>query len=174
MEKKPKCNIILIGFMGSGKTSVGKRLAKKLSCSFQDTDQLIEEKSGITIKHMFETKGEEYFREYETNLLRELKANLKNTVLSTGGGMPLREQNAELLKQLGHVIYLKVQADTVLKRLEDDLSRPLLQQGDRRMRIEQLLTERAPRYERAAYHIVETDGKSVDEIIDDIIQICIF
>lgn len=174
MEKKPKSNIILIGFMGSGKTSVGISLAKKLSCPFQDTDQLIEKKAGITIKQMFETQGEEYFREYETNLLHELKLSLENTVISTGGGMPLRDQNARLLKDLGHVIYLQVEAETVLKRLASDTSRPLLQSEDRKLRIEQLLSERAPLYKRAADHIIETDGKTVDEIIDNITQMCLF
>lgn len=174
MEKKPKSNIILIGFMGSGKTSVGESLAKKLSCPFQDTDQLIEKKAGITIQQMFETQGEEYFREYETKLLQELKLSLEHTVLSTGGGMPLRKQNARLLKDLGHVIYLKAEAETVLKRLAGDTSRPLLRQSDRRKRVEQLLSERTPLYKWAADHIIETDGKTVDEIIDNILQMCPF
>lgn len=174
MEKELKSNIILIGFMGSGKTSVGISLAKKLSYPFQDTDQLIEKKAGITIKQMFETQGEEYFREYETNLLRELKLSLERTVLSTGGGMPLREQNARLLKDLGHVLYLQAETETVLNRLADDTSRPLLQGDDRMNRVEQLLSERAPLYQRAADHMIKTDGKTVDEIIDEIIQMCLF
>lgn len=163
-------NIILIGFMGSGKTSVGEELAKVLSYTFCDTDQLIEQEAGITIKEMFQTHGEEYFRSFETRLLQKLESSLSNSVLSTGGGLPLKDENAKLLKEIGHVIYLQTSKDTVLQRLMGDTNRPLLQGEDRNERVEQLLTSRTPLYEKAANQIVITDGKNVEEIVETIIK----
>ncbi|MDF2611929.1 MAG: Shikimate kinase, partial [Lachnospiraceae bacterium] len=114
MNGRMKHNIILIGFMGSGKTSVGERLAKRLSYQFRDTDQLIESRAGDSINHIFELRGEDYFRTLETNLLLEIKPTLSNTVLSTGGGLPLQEQNTKLLKEIGYVVYLKASKETTL------------------------------------------------------------
>lgn len=160
-----KHNIILIGFMGSGKTSVGEALAKRMSYSFCDTDRLLEKKAGDTISHIFDNHGEEYFRNMETELLRDMQYTLDNSVLSTGGGLPLREQNSKLLRELGYVIHLKASKETTLKRLQGDRTRPLLQGDDIVYKVDKLITARAPIYESAAHKIVITDDKTIDEIV---------
>jgi shikimate kinase len=170
MNKGLKHNIILIGFMGSGKTSVGKRLADRLSYRFQDTDQMIEQKAGDTISHIFQTRGEEYFRDLETGLLKELHQKLHQTVLSTGGGLPLREQNAKLLKELGYVVYLKASKETTIKRLQGDISRPLLQGDDLERKVEHLLSVRASFYEKVSSKVIATDDRDFDEIINLIME----
>lgn len=170
MKSNMKHNIILIGFMGCGKTSVGERLAQKLSYQFRDTDRMIEQKECDTINHIFALHGEEYFRGKETGLLQELLSELDHTVLSTGGGLPLRDQNARLLKEMGLVVYLKASKETTLKRLSGDKTRPLLQGDDMEKRIESMLEYRIPIYERAAHKIIVTDHKSIDEIATMIME----
>ncbi len=165
-----KHNIILIGFMGSGKTSVGERLAKRLSYQFCDTDHMLEQNAGDTINHIFSTRGEEYFRNMETNLLKELLPKLSDTVLSTGGGLPLRDDNVRLLKELGYVIYLNASKETTIRRLRGDTTRPLLQGDGFEQRVERLLKLRTPIYEKAAHKIVATDGRSFEEIIHIIME----
>ncbi len=165
-----KQNIILIGFMGSGKTSVGERLAETLGYHFRDTDRMIEQKAGDTINRIFANYGEDYFRKLEMNLLMELITSLKNTVLSTGGGLPLREENSKLLKEIGFVVYLKASKQTTLQRLANDTTRPLLQGEDREQKVEKLLMERIPIYEKVAHKIIETDGRSVNDIVNLIME----
>ncbi len=170
MKSNMKHNIILIGFMGCGKTSVGERLAQKLSYRFRDTDRMIEQKERDTINQIFAVHGEEYFRCKETGLLEELQSELDHAVLSTGGGLPLRERNAQLLKDLGFVVYLKASKETTLKRLSGDHTRPLLQGDDMEKRIEGMLDYRTPIYERVAHKIIVTDHKSIDEIATIIME----
>jgi shikimate kinase len=158
-------NIILIGYMGCGKTSVGARLSKRLSYHFLDTDAMIEKKAKDTVSRIFAVHGEEYFRTLETELLKELQPKADRTVLSTGGGLPLREQNAVLLKEMGFVVYLKASKETTLQRLRGDTTRPLLQGGDAEQRIESMLAYRVPIYEKTAHAVITTDDKSVDEIV---------
>jgi shikimate kinase len=167
---KMEQNIILIGFMGSGKTSVGSQLAQKLNYSFDDTDQRIEREAKRDISRIFAEDGEEYFRRLETQLIQNLYSSMSKTILSTGGGLPIREENTELLRRLGQVIYLKTSKETILKRLDGDASRPLLAGEDRQVKVEKLLNQRAPIYEMTANHIIETDDKTVDEIIDEIYE----
>ncbi|MBH1940190.1 shikimate kinase [Mobilitalea sibirica] len=164
MNKSLKHNIILIGFMGSGKTSVGEHLAKMMNYRFQDTDLLIEQRERDTINQIFRNKGEEYFRDVETNLLTELQNGLNNTVLSTGGGMPLREKNRKLLKELGYVVYLRASKETTVKRLRGDTSRPLLSGEELGEKVKRLLKVRIPYYEKAAHKIIMTDDRSLEEI----------
>ncbi|MDD3172435.1 MAG: shikimate kinase [Herbinix sp.] len=170
MNSKLKHNIILIGFMGSGKTSVGKVLAKQVSYNFSDTDQMLEKKARDTINHIFSIHGEEYFRNMETDLLKELYSNINNTVLSTGGGLPLREQNSKLLKEMGYVVFLKATKQTTIKRLLDDNTRPLLQGEELGKKVEHLLEIRTPIYEKAAHKIVATDDKTIDQIVNLIME----
>ncbi len=170
MKRNMKHNIILIGFMGSGKTSVGERLAQNLSYRFQDTDRLLEQQERDTINHIFAVHGEEYFRNKETGLLQELRPKLEHVVLSTGGGLPLREQNATLLKEMGFVVYLKASKETTLKRLAGDNTRPLLQGDDVENRIESMLNYRTPLYEKVAHKIIVTDHKSINEIATAIME----
>ncbi len=170
MKSNMKHNIILIGYMGCGKTSVGERLAQKLSYRFRDTDRIIEQKECDTINHIFAVHGEEYFRDKETGLLKELLSELNHTVLATGGGLPLRDQNGKLLKEMGFVVYLKASKETTLRRLSGDKTRPLLQGEDMGKRIERMLAYRAPIYERVAHKIIVTDHKSIDEIATMIME----
>lgn len=158
-------NIILIGYMGSGKSTVGKKAAKALEYTFLDTDALIEQEEGMTIAALFEEKGEPYFREKETETICRLITEPKGNIIATGGGLPMREGNAELLKELGTVIYLKAETDTLLARLSGDTARPLLKNGDLREKIETMLAIRGPVYEKAADIILQTDTMSFYEII---------
>lgn len=163
-------NIILIGFMGSGKTCVGKRLAECLTYRFRDTDQMIEQRTGDTINHIFAAHGEEYFRNLETDLLKEMQKQTSQAVISTGGGLPLREQNAKLLKEMGYVVYLKASRQTTVKRLRDDTTRPLLQGDELEQKVERMLTIRTPIYEKAAHKVIATDDKSIEEIVHFIME----
>lgn len=168
--QKRKHNIILIGFMGSGKTSVGECLAKRMSYHFLDTDRLLEERAGDTIHHIFSMHGEEYFRDMETELLKEFRNDTDRTILSTGGGLPLREQNAELLRKLGFIVFLKTSKQTTLARLQNDRTRPLLAGEDAEQKVERMLQIRTPIYENAAHLIIETDDKSIDELVRSIME----
>ncbi len=161
-------NIILIGFMGSGKTSVGGKLSRVMHMKFKDTDQLLEEEFGCKISEFFEKEGEAEFRNRETALLQRLNGTLQSTVLATGGGLPLRPENAELLKKLGMVVYLKASRETTVRRLSGDTTRPLLAGGNVEQKVEALLEQRIPLYTAAADVTVLTDGKSFYEIINEI------
>lgn len=164
MNKNLKHNVILIGFMGSGKTSVGKVLAKRLSYGFHDTDEMLERRAGDTINHIFEVHGEEYFRSMETGLLKDMLSDTDRTVISTGGGLPLREQNAKLLREMGYVVFLKAAKQTVVNRLVHDTTRPLLQGGELEQKVEHLLEIRTPIYEKAAHKMIATDGRTIEDI----------
>ncbi len=165
MKVNKNKNIILIGYMGSGKSTVGKKAAKALEYTFLDTDALIEEAEGMVISELFETKGEAYFREQETETIRRLLQAPKGNIIATGGGLPMREGNAELLKKLGTVIYLKAETETLMKRLSGDTNRPLLKEGDLRTKIDTMLAVRGPVYEKTADVIMQTDDMSFYEII---------
>lgn len=165
-----KHNVILIGFMGSGKTSVGKILAKRLSYRFYDTDSMLEHKSGDTISHIFSVHGEEYFRNMETDLLRDMLTGSDRMVISTGGGLPLREQNSKLLKEIGYVVLLKASKKTTVNRLMNDTTRPLLAGGELEEKVERLLNIRTPIYEKAAHKIITTDDRTIDDIVNLIME----
>jgi shikimate kinase len=164
-------NIILIGFMGCGKTSVGLKLAKKLRYNFCDTDQMIEKECKRSISNIFATEGEEYFRNLETASIKKLIGVLRHSVISVGGGLPIREGNGELLRELGHVIYLKTTKETIIKRLKGDTTRPLLAGDDVDLKLNNLFTYRSPIYESVSHNIIETDKKNIDHIINNIINI---
>ena len=166
-------NIILIGFMACGKSSVGRRLSQALNMEFLDTDELIEEKEGITVSKIFAECGEAAFRAMETECLKDLLDKEKPPfVLSVGGGLPIREENRRLLSQIGTVVYLKVSAETVFMRVRNDTSRPLLQTPNPRGRIMDLMSARKQFYEDAADVVLEADDKSFDVIIEEIKEIC--
>lgn len=158
-------NLILIGFMGAGKTTVGHAFAKKNRVLFVDTDQMIEESAGMSIAEIFEYRGEAAFRQEETEALKTLLKRPAGTVISVGGGLPMREENRELLKKLGLVVYLRVEVDTVLLRLEGDQSRPLLSGGDAKARVESLLAQRSPVYQEASHLVIDVDLKDVDGVV---------
>lgn len=163
-----KNNIVLIGFMGCGKSTVGKKLAGALGYVFSDTDTMIEEAYGMTISQMFTENGEEYFRNAETELLRKLSGEAKGLVLATGGGMPIREKNAALLREIGKVIFLEASIETILERLQNDTGRPLADGEDREARLRPLYEKRLPVYRAAADYILDTEGKSFYGIIEEI------
>lgn len=165
-----KDNIILIGFMGSGKTSVGIRLSYQLKHTMIDTDKWIEQKQKMTVSEIFDRYGEEAFRKMETDCLKELIHTTQEQIISVGGGLPIREENHGLLKELGKVVYLKVTPQTVYERLKADTTRPLLQVEDPMARIKSLLADRAPIYEKCADMIVDVSDKSFDEIIEQIVS----
>lgn len=157
-------NLVLIGFMGSGKTSVGVKLSYRLCVPVEDTDKLIERKEGKSVYDIFADDGEAYFRQLETQVLCELVKKSGLRVYSVGGGAPVREENRKWLKKLGRVVYLKVSPETVYERLKGDFTRPLLQGPDPRGRIIELMRERAGIYESCADIIVDADGATPEEI----------
>jgi len=168
-------NIILIGFMGCGKTSVGSVIGTKLGKTFTDTDKWIEEKHGI-IKDIFKDKGELYFRELETDAIKYFIEHVKDTVISVGGGLPITEGNGDLLRELGTVIYLKASQDTLYNRLRNDKSRPLLAAGtkeEKKDKLDKLYSYRTPIYERLSHVIVAVDNRTISQIADEIIAILI-
>lgn len=142
--------IVLIGFMGCGKTTMGKTLAYGAGCPLCDTDRIIESEEGTAISKLFADKGETYFRERETAVLRELGKQDGMMIVSTGGGLPMTEANHKPLKELGLVVFLEVSKEMVLERLKGDRTRPLLAGEHPEKRVEELLKVRTPIYEKAA------------------------
>ena len=161
-------NPVLIGFMGSGKTSVGLRLSYRLRRPVEDTDKLIERREGRSISEIFAREGEEYFRGQETALLEELAGSRHNAIFSVGGGTPVRPENRELLKRLGTVVLLRVRPETVYERLKGDTTRPLLQCPDPLGRIRELMEGRRAAYESCADLILDVDDMEMGDIIDSI------
>lgn len=165
-----KDNIVLIGFMGSGKTTIGMKLAHAMNYDFMDTDQYIESQSGKSIKDIFSSEGEEAFRILETSSLAELNQSLHHCILSTGGGMPLRKENAELLRQIGMVVLLKASKEVTYERLKGDKTRPLLAGENPMQNIEELLNKRMPIYEKVADVVVSTDQRTYYSIVNEILN----
>lgn len=163
-------NIILIGFMGSGKTSVGKRLCQLEMLPFLDSDEEIERQQQMKISELFQLHGEEYFRGLETEFLRSKKDDTVDCVLSVGGGLPICPENRALLKEIGLIVYLKATKETITKRLMSDKTRPLLQGGNLDERVQELLAARSHIYEELADIIVETDNRTIDDICEEIIR----
>lgn len=162
-------NIFLVGPMGAGKTSIGKRLSKRLKRDFLDSDRVLEERTGVTITTIFELEGEEGFRQRETKILREL-INSNDAVIATGGGIVVSETNRPLLKTNGTVVYLQASVDTQLKRTRHDKKRPLLQTNNRRDKLLALAKKRNPIYEALADITIHTDSQSISNSISQIIH----
>jgi len=166
-----KNNVVLIGFMGTGKTSIGKLLAVKLGCAFVDLDHKIELDNNMKIPEIFKKYGEEYFRKLEKDAVKEVSER-RGIVISTGGGTVKDFENMELLKKNGIVICLTADIEEILSRTENKGERPVLdkndkEQGNRRAAIEKLLAERKKFYDQADYK-VDTTNWSPLQIIDDI------
>ena len=162
-------NLVLCGMMGSGKSTVGKHLASHLSYEFVDTDEVLESRFG-KITDIFARFGEEYFREKESEVCVEL-AKREGLVLATGGGLVLKKENVNCLKRSGTLIFLRANPSTLAQRLQADVDRPLLQtEGDLEVRIAKLLQIRTPIYESVADHILDVEGKTPEEIAEEIIE----
>lgn len=155
-------HVVLTGFMAVGKTAVGRRLAKRLGYEFIDTDQLIEQQAGMSIAQMFERLGEAGFRESERRVIADL-APAKPTVIATGGGTFVDEENRRRLKQLGVVVCLVTSLETILDRVGRNDTRPLAH-GDARRRLTELYELRKPAYGKADV-LVETEGLTVDQAV---------
>jgi len=162
-------NIILIGFMGVGKTEIGKLLAKKLKMTYVDTDAVIENEQGTTINDIFSKKGEESFRDMETALIGKL-AKIDGHVVATGGGMILRPDNVKKLKGIGPLVLLWADPDTVYERVKDSGGRPLLNVEDQKAKIKEILKFRAPIYKGIADLEVDTSRLSPEEASNRIIK----
>ena len=162
-------NIILCGFMGCGKSTIGKLVAKKTHREFIDLDSFIEEKQGLSIREIFETYGEDYFRNCETDAISEL-VNKNDVVLALGGGAVLKNKNVELLKSSGKIIFLDVTANTVFSRLKNDTSRPLLNTEDKLGEITKRLNDRLPIYTMVADKIIDANSKTKEVIATEIID----
>ncbi|MGI9607737.1 MAG: shikimate kinase [Acidimicrobiales bacterium] len=163
-------NIVLTGFMGTGKSSVGRRIAEKLGREFVDTDELIEDRHG-PITGIFATRGEDVFREMERGLAYEL-ADRDGLVISTGGRMMLDPDNVEALARDGQIFCLVATTDEILDRVRSDSSRPerpLLQVADPRARIDELLAERERGY--AEFRQVVTTGQSIDDVVAELMRL---
>lgn len=142
-------NIILCGFMGCGKSSIGRKLSNKCDRQFVDMDKYIEEKAGMTVSEIFESKGESGFRELETEACRELSEK-ENLIIAAGGGTLTFPQNVEILKKGGKIIFIDVSYENLCERLKRDTCRPLLQVENRNEVIRELLEKRLPLYKAAA------------------------
>ncbi len=165
-----KNNIILIGYMGCGKTSLGKKLSYKERIALLDTDKMIEQKQGMTVTEIFDEKGEGAFRIMETECLKEIMKYSERYVISVGGGLPMKEENRKLLKELGTVVYLRARPDTIYGRLKNDTSRPLLRGDDPKGKIEDMIGQRGPVYELAADCIIDVDEKGYEAVTGEILK----
>ena len=165
-------NYVLIGYMGAGKTTVGKALAQKSGKKFVDTDDLIVKQMNLSINDIFEKYGEVYFRDLETKLLENLCNSGDGLVISCGGGLPIKEENRPYLKRLGKVVYLNVNEADIIRRLRNDTTRPLLRgpKEEVKLRIREMLEKRDPIYREVADVIIKTGRMKVPEIVDKIIK----
>jgi len=169
MEKTLK-NIVLVGPMGCGKTTVGRRLAHKLNQDFFDTDHEIIEKTGVSIDHIFDVEGEEGFRERESKILENL-CQMSNIILATGGGVVILPKNRKILKNAGLVVYLYSSIDQLVRRTAKSKTRPLLEKSaDRKKTIIELVESREVYYREVASFVVDTTGKKLHEVINLIIR----
>ncbi len=160
-------NIFLIGPMGAGKSTIGRQLAKQLRLEFHDSDHEIEARTGVDIPLIFELEGEAGFRKRESAMIDEM-TQIKGIVLATGGGAILDPVNRDHLTSRGQVIYLHASVDQQLARTRRDRNRPLLQTADPRRRLEELMAVREPIYRETAYRVINTDGKRVREVVQEI------
>ena len=162
-------NIVLVGPMGSGKTTVGRCLAKKLKVDFIDTDHEIIDKTGVNIDHIFDVEGEEGFRKRESKTLKEL-CKKSNIVIATGGGAIILEENRSIIKEADSVIYLSSSVDQILRRTAKSKTRPLLENStNRRQTISNIIDSRDLLYKEVATIIIDTNGKKLNEVIKEIL-----
>ena len=162
-------NIYLVGLMGAGKTTIGRQLARTLKLPFYDSDKAIEESTGVDIPTIFEFEGEDGFRDREQKMIQQL-AEMRGIVLATGGGAILREENRNILKKNGFIVYLQCSIDRIVERTRRDTQRPLLQTENPRARIETLFVQREPLYLSCADFKVDTGVMSSKDVVGRILE----
>jgi shikimate kinase len=163
-----KKNIILVGLMGAGKSTVGRHLAKRLNMAFHDSDAAIEERTGVSIATIFEIEGETGFRAREEQMIKEL-CHHDNIILATGGGSVLNENNRQIIQETGHIIYLSTSAEQLYARIRHDKSRPLMQTENPLLTLTNLLKTREPYYLDVADSIVKTGQQRISVVINKIL-----
>jgi shikimate kinase len=168
MNTRP--NLVLVGFMGSGKSSIGRLAAHRLRFQFIDTDSIVVERAGMEISEIFATAGESRFRDLETRAIESLLP-LKRCVIATGGGAVLREENRELLRKLGFVVLLTARRDVLFQRVARNTKRPLLQTPDPEATIAQLLELRQPSYDAAAQFTLDTSDMTHEEATTELVKV---
>ncbi len=161
-------NIVLAGFMGTGKTTIGKLLAQKLKRDFVDTDSIIEERMQMKISEIFAEKGEEFFRNIESQIIAEVSTRA-NLIIAIGGGAVLRKDNLDNLSKKGIIVCLKASLDEILRRIGDKKDRPLIEKENKKEALARLMKQREPIYKALPIQI-QTDGKSPVEIVEAIIK----
>ncbi len=164
---QPAGNIVLVGPMGAGKSAVGRALGRALGMSFVDSDDEIQARTGVDIPFIFEKEGEAGFRDRESAVLKDLSQR-SGIVLATGGGSVLRPENRSSLAACGLVVYLKTSVDQQLSRTSRGRHRPLLDTEDPRAVLESLMTIRHPLYEELADVVIDTDGRRVPSVVNEI------
>lgn len=164
-------NIVLIGFMGSGKSTAASYLGRTNAMEIIEMDQIIAQREQMSIPEIFSVHGEEYFRNLETDLLKELQKQ-KNKIISCGGGAVLREENVIEMKRNGKVVLLTATPETILQRVKYDNSRPVLKNRKTIDGIRELMEQRREKYEAAADIIIPTDSRTIPEICEEIIRLC--
>jgi len=162
-------NVVLVGFMGTGKSSAGRLVAHKLGFQYIDTDQLVSQRAGMDIPRIFAQNGEAHFRDLEASALESL-AHLERCVIATGGGMVLREANRERLRELGFVVGLIASEAVIFDRVSRNSRRPLLQTDDPRITVHEMFAARAPLYQAAAELMIDTTTRSSAEVADLIVN----
>lgn len=162
-------NIVLIGFMGTGKSTISDFLKNAFAMDVAEMDQIIAQRQGMSISDIFETYGEQYFRDLETNLLIEMQSR-SNVVISCGGGTPMRECNVVEMKKNGRVVLLTAKPETILDRVKNNHDRPLIENNKTVPFIADLMEKRRAKYEAAADIIIETDGKNELEICEELVH----
>lgn len=162
-------NIVLIGFMGAGKSTVSDYLSTMFAMKIVEMDQVISEREEMSIPDIFATYGEEYFRDLETKLLVEMQSK-KNTIISCGGGAALREENVAEMKKNGRVVLLTASPQTVYERVKDSEERPILNGNNNMEYIAELMEKRREKYEAAADIVIQTDNKTVLQICEELIS----
>ncbi len=162
-------NIVLIGFMGAGKSTISDFLKNVFAMDVVEMDQIIAQRQGMSISDIFETYGEQYFRDLETNLLIEMQSR-SNVAISCGGGTPMRECNVVEMKKNGRVVLLTAKPETILDRVKNNHDRPLIENNKTVPFIAGLMEKRRAKYEAAADIIIETDGKNELEICEELVH----
>jgi shikimate kinase len=160
--------IIFVGLPGSGKTTIGRQMGRRLGLPFLDSDNVIEQRLGCSIREFFDREGEERFRDIEQNVLDDL-SKYHHGVLSTGGGAVLRDVNRQHLHARGKVVYLRSTPEEVFRRLKHDMQRPLLQVSDPLERLENLFNLRDPLYREVAHYVFDTGRPSINKLLNAII-----